>query len=200
MDEALYQRAAERIASADALLIAAGAGMGVDSGLPDFRGDRGFWNAYPPYEKLGLNFVALASPRWFRDDPTLAWGFYGHRRNLSRATQSHDGFRILRDWAAGMRHGACVFTSNVDDHFQRAGFDPERVAEVHGSGEWLQCTRGCGAGIFANTNIFHLPDTRPPPHHGAHPRTESTAAFEVAASEASPVPPLQFGGGTGAKR
>ena len=27
---------------ADAVIIAAGAGMGVDSGLPDFRGDKGF--------------------------------------------------------------------------------------------------------------------------------------------------------------
>ncbi|HQN18542.1 MAG TPA: Sir2 family NAD-dependent protein deacetylase, partial [Syntrophobacteraceae bacterium] len=33
---------------ADAVLITAGAGMGVDSGLPDFRGNQGFWNAYPP--------------------------------------------------------------------------------------------------------------------------------------------------------
>ena len=39
--------AAELIADADALIIAAGAGMGVDSGLPDFRGNEGFWRAYP---------------------------------------------------------------------------------------------------------------------------------------------------------
>jgi len=34
------------IAQADAIIIAAGAGMGGDSGLPDFRGNTGFWNAY----------------------------------------------------------------------------------------------------------------------------------------------------------
>jgi NAD-dependent SIR2 family protein deacetylase len=34
--------------AAEALLVASGAGMGVDSGLPDFRGDAGFWRAYPP--------------------------------------------------------------------------------------------------------------------------------------------------------
>ena len=32
--------------SAEAILIGAGAGMGVDSGLPDFRGKHGFWKAY----------------------------------------------------------------------------------------------------------------------------------------------------------
>jgi len=42
------RRAAELIAKADALLITAGAGVSVDSGLPDFRGGQGFWRAYPP--------------------------------------------------------------------------------------------------------------------------------------------------------
>src|SRR5262249_60236034 len=77
MNDDLIQRAAEVVRRADALLIGAGAGMGVDSGLPDFRGAHGFWRAYPPYQKLGLNFVELANPCWFRDDPELAWGFYG---------------------------------------------------------------------------------------------------------------------------
>ena len=74
--------AAQALASANALIIAAGAGMGVDSGLPDFRGPDGFWKAYPPYRRLGLDFVSLANPRWFTDDPAIAWGFYGHRLAL----------------------------------------------------------------------------------------------------------------------
>jgi len=41
------QKAKESLKKADALLITAGAGMGVDSGLPDFRGKEGFWRAYP---------------------------------------------------------------------------------------------------------------------------------------------------------
>jgi NAD-dependent SIR2 family protein deacetylase len=147
-DEALWQ-AAGAVASAEALLVGAGAGMGVDSGLPDFRGDRGFWKAHPPYERLGLNFLALANPRWFARDPHLAWGFYAHRLNLYRATPPHEGFQVLRRWAARMRHGAFAFTSNVDGHFQRAGFDPGRVAEAHGAIDWLQCLRRCGVGLFA---------------------------------------------------
>ena len=75
-------RAAEAVASADALLVGAGAGMGVDSGLPDFRGDKGFWKAYPPFERLGVSFVDMANPGWFARDPELAWGFYGHRLEL----------------------------------------------------------------------------------------------------------------------
>ena len=36
--EQVYQQVARSLLAADALLIGAGAGMGVDSGLPDFRG------------------------------------------------------------------------------------------------------------------------------------------------------------------
>jgi NAD-dependent SIR2 family protein deacetylase len=46
--------AAALLRDADGLLIAAGAGMGVDSGLPDFRGNEGFWKAYPALAKQGL--------------------------------------------------------------------------------------------------------------------------------------------------
>jgi NAD-dependent SIR2 family protein deacetylase len=148
MDHLILDRAVEAIAGADALLIGAGAGMGVDSGLPDFRGSQGFWRAYPPYERLGLDFVSLANPQWFAMDPSLAWGFYGHRMGLYRRTEPHDGFAILRRWASRMPHGGFVFTSNVDGHFQRGGFDPDRIVECHGTLDGLQCTDECGIGIF----------------------------------------------------
>src|SRR5437870_5899711 len=105
VDETQVQQAARAVAAAEALLIAAGAGMGVDSGLPDFRGDEGFWKAYPPFARLGLNFAQMANPRWFRDDPALAWGFYGHRLNLYRAAAPHQGFQVLRRWADRMPQG-----------------------------------------------------------------------------------------------
>lgn len=141
-------RVREALEAADALLIGAGAGMGVDSGLPDFRGVEGFWEAYPPFARLGLRFEELANPRWFATDPALAWGFYGHRRNLYRATQPHEGFAILRRWAERMPRGHFVLTSNVDGHFQKAGFDPNRVVEVHGAIDWCQCLDPCGIGIY----------------------------------------------------
>ena len=150
--EALSE-AAQAIGRAKALVITAGAGMGVDSGLPDFRGDEGFWNAYPPYRALGLSFADLANPQWFSSDPALAWGFYGHRLNLYRATTPHDGFQLLRAWAAAMPFGAFVFTSNVDGQFQRAGFVEDRIVEVYGSIHHAQCTEPCGERIESATSI-----------------------------------------------
>jgi NAD-dependent SIR2 family protein deacetylase len=156
----LLDRAADVLSRADALLIGAGAGMGVDSGLPDFRGNEGFWNAYPPYAKLGLSFSSMANPRWFAKDPEFAWGFYGHRLSLYRKTVPHAGFAILRKWADRMPLGSFVFTSNVDGQFQRAGFDPDRIVEAHGAIDWLQCGNSCGIGLFPAEGIdVHIDET-----------------------------------------
>lgn len=132
-------RAVAAIQAADGLLITAGAGMGVDSGLPDFRGNEGFWAAYPALGKSRTNFRTIASPAAFLKDPHLAWGFYGHRLKLYRDTQPHAGFAILQRIASQMPHGAFVYTSNVDGQFQKAGFSEMQVCECHGSIHHLQC-------------------------------------------------------------
>ncbi len=130
----LFVQAAEAIQSADHIYITAGAGMGVDSGLPDFRGDEGFWRAYPALR--GESFIDMANPRWFVEDPTKAWGFYGHRLNLYRQTVPHGGYDVLRKWADSKDH--FVFTSNVDGAFQKAGFEDHKINECHGSIHHLQ--------------------------------------------------------------
>jgi NAD-dependent SIR2 family protein deacetylase len=147
-----FEEAARAIEGAPHLLITAGAGIGVDSGLPDFRGNEGFWNAYPPYKKLGFSFIDMANPETFRSDPELAWGFYGHRLNLYRETTPHAGFGILRKWAEGKK-SHFVFTSNVDGQFQTAGFDPELIYEVHGSIHHLQCLRPCSGDVWSCQGI-----------------------------------------------
>lgn len=82
-------RAASLVEQADALIIATGAGMGVDSGLPDFRGKDGFWRAYPALKEAQLDFHHIASPAAFHLSPERAWGFYGHRLALYRETAPH---------------------------------------------------------------------------------------------------------------
>jgi len=122
--------------------------MGVDSGLPDFRGTEGFWQAYPALGRSRIRFEAIANPQSFRSDPKLAWGFYGHRLNLYRRTVPHEGYRLLREIAGQLPGGAFVFTSNVDGQFARAGFDLNRIVECHGSIHHLQCLANCAGEIW----------------------------------------------------
>ncbi|MRI82840.1 MAG: NAD-dependent deacetylase [Nitratiruptor sp.] len=144
--------AVRAIREASFLLISAGAGMGVDSGLPDFRGREGFWRAYPIAKKLGLSFAQLANPRWFQEDPSLAWAFYGHRLQLYRTTKPHQGFFQLLEIARRKRD-YFVLTSNVDGHFQKAGYAPHKIYEVHGSIHYLQCTTPCQETIWSADKV-----------------------------------------------
>ena len=142
--------AADAIRNAKVLIVTSGAGMGVDSGLPDFRGEKGFWNAYPAYERIGLTFVEAANPAHFEEDPEFGWGFYGHRTHLYRDTEPHGGFGILTRWIERFRLDHFVVTSNVDGQFQRAGFAEDRVLEVHGSIHHLQCLEPCAGAVWEN--------------------------------------------------
>ena len=144
-----YARCVELIAQADGLLVTAGAGMGVDSGLPDFRGAQGFWGVYPALGRARIAFERIANPAAFASQPRLAWGFYGHRLNLYRSTVPHAGFHILRQIGEQMPVGCFVFTSNVDGQFLKAGFDQRRINECHGSIHHLQCLAGCSEAIWA---------------------------------------------------
>ncbi|KYQ84009.1 NAD-dependent deacetylase [Acinetobacter sp. NRRL B-65365] len=134
--------------SADSLIISAGAGMGVDSGLPDFRGNQGMWQAYPELGKQRLDFTEIANPAAFKQQPHLAWGFYGHRLALYRQTIPHAGFHALRQLAERLKLPYFVFTSNVDGQFQKAGFDPQYIYECHGSIHHLQCLAACESDIW----------------------------------------------------
>lgn len=130
--------AVHALRNAECLLFCAGAGMGVDSGLPDFRGPQGFWRAYPPMERLGLSFQDCSNPASFKGNPAFGWGFFGHRYQLYSRAVPHEGYHVLRRWATQARGGHFVFTSNVDGHFEKAGFDAQRVVECHGSVHFLQ--------------------------------------------------------------
>lgn len=149
-------QAKQYIQDVDAILITAGAGMGVDSGLPDFRGEKGFWKAYPLFKKLRFKFHDVASPYLFFDNPNLAWAFYGHRLNLYRNTEPHKGYEMLLDLVKAKGDNYFVYTTNVDGHFEKACFDTQKIYEVHGSIHKLQCNEPCQNDIWANDEQVEL--------------------------------------------
>lgn len=149
-----FQHAADEINNADSLIIAAGAGIGIDSGLPDFRGSGGFWKAYPALAQAEIHFYQIANPDYFRTNSLLAWGFYGHRLNLYRQVIPHEGFSILKNIGQSMPHGMFVFTSNVDGQFAKAGFDNEQIHECHGSIHYMQCQNTCTDDIWSADDFY----------------------------------------------
>lgn len=148
LQEMAIEKAARAIREASALVIATGAGMGVDSGLPDFRGNDGLWTARDDKADFGLEMIRLMSPHGLVADSARAWGFYAELMALCERARPHAGFMALRGLCRRMAEGHFVFTSNIDRHFQSACFDPDRIVECHGTMHLLQCTAACGVGLF----------------------------------------------------
>lgn len=132
--------AAKCIQESEALLITAGAGMGVDSGLTFFNGSTdGFYLHYPHFKKIGMSFKEAASSQFFFKDPFKFWYFYGHRFNEYKQAEPHKGYQDVLKLGKLKNNNYFVFTSNVDNHFLRAGFDQNRIVECLGSIFHFQC-------------------------------------------------------------
>ena len=136
MQDDAIERARALVAAAERLVALTGAGISTDSGIPDFRGPNGVWTKDPAAEKASTlsHYVAdravrraawrnrLDSPAW-RAEPNA-----GHRAlvALERSGRLHT-----------------LVTQNIDELHQRAGSDPARVVEVHGTMRRVTCL-SCG--------------------------------------------------------
>ena len=136
------QRAAQYVCNADVLLVAAGAGMGVDAGLPDYYG--GIHLAHPRLATIGLSLYDLSNHALFKSNPLLAWGHWITRQREYTTTLPHAGYHILHAWSKRSKRHLRIVTTNLDRHFLRAGFTPDNVFEMHGSMYDAQCMNGCG--------------------------------------------------------
>ena len=83
---------------------------------------QGFWKIFKPF-KQKYTFEACANPYFLSTNPKYFWGFYGYRLDLYRRTVPHMGFNYLLDITKMSNiDDSFVVTSNVDGHFQKAGF------------------------------------------------------------------------------
>lgn len=141
--EQLIKETAGLIQKADAMVIFAGAGMGVDSGLEQYRGEDGLWTKALEVNGQPINYYDLMTPLAFKKEPGLAWGLIGYLTEKYMDTDPHEGFVILRELLYSKEY--FIVTSNIDQQFQKAGFSKERIFEFHGSifrtqcGERLEC-------------------------------------------------------------
>ena len=87
------------------------------------------------------HFTEVANPNFFDQHPQEFWYFYGQRHQLYKDTAPHSGFDQLLNLTTKLKDptDSFVITSNVDGHFQKSGFDPEKVYEVHGTLQKVQC-------------------------------------------------------------
>jgi NAD-dependent deacetylase len=111
-----------------------GAGISTESGIPDYRGPNGVW-------RTG-KIPTIAD---YRDNPETRRVYWETRRTSYPellAKRPNDGHLAL---VALERAGRllAVVTQNIDGLHQRAGNDPARVVELHGTAHRVRCL-DCG--------------------------------------------------------
>lgn len=136
MHDDAIDRARALVAAAERVVALTGAGISTDSGIPDFRGPNGVWTKDPAAEKASTLSHYVADPAVRR----AAW-----RNRLDSPAwraEPNDGHRAF---VALERQGRLhtLVTQNIDELHQRAGSDPARVVEVHGTMRRVTCL-SCG--------------------------------------------------------
>jgi NAD-dependent protein deacetylase/lipoamidase len=113
-----------------------GAGISTDSGIPDFRGPQGVWTRDPEAMKLSSIDHYLADPAVRRK----SWQERLHNPAWSaRPNAAHTALVTLE--RAGRL--STIITQNTDGLHQRAGSDPAKVIELHGTLFETECL-ACG--------------------------------------------------------
>ncbi|OGP56381.1 MAG: RNA polymerase subunit sigma [Deltaproteobacteria bacterium RBG_13_52_11b] len=130
MDNKLIERAAKDIVRSRKTVAFTGAGISVESGIPDFRGAQGLWEKYDPEEYAHIHA--------FYSNPEKVWLMLKDMFSLimsAKPNPAHLGLAELE------RMGllSSVITQNVDGLHQAAG--NRTVIEYHGSHRTLTCLK-----------------------------------------------------------
>lgn len=131
-ETSLYRRAADRLQRCRHAVALTGAGISVESGIPDFRSEGGLWSRFDPVE-----FGHIES---FRRNPAKVWRMLLEMDALLSSAEPNGAHYALAELQKRKRLNS-VITQNVDSLHQRAG--SSQVIEYHGHGRSLRCDR-CG--------------------------------------------------------
>ncbi|MBN2432740.1 MAG: NAD-dependent deacylase [Acidobacteria bacterium] len=127
-DEHLLAQAADQLRRSRLTVAMTGAGVSVESGLPDFRSPGGIWSRYDIREYAYIeNFLR---------NPRKVWQFIDELIRDYGDAQPNEGHRALARLEAAGKLEA-VITQNIDNLHQAGG--SEQVIEFHGNMHRLVC-------------------------------------------------------------
>ena len=130
-------RARKLIDDAESIAVLTGAGISTDSGIPDFRGPQGLWTKNPEAEKA-------SNIRYYVSDPEVRKTNWARRASgqLWADVEPNIGHRALVHLEKRQKLHTLI-TQNIDELHQRAGSDPAKVVEIHGTTRKAACL-SCG--------------------------------------------------------
>lgn len=124
-------RVADMIRKARRVVVFTGAGVSTESGIPDFRSPGGLWSRFDPEDFTIERFRANPQTRRKQWRFLIGGGVF--------AGAAPNGAHAAIAELETLCRLECVITQNIDDLHQKAGSDPARVYELHGSMRWIRC-------------------------------------------------------------
>jgi NAD-dependent deacetylase len=144
-----WLRAASRVS------VLSGAGISTESGIPDFRGPQGVWTRNPAAQAL------FTLDNYLADPAVRAQAWRNRLDHPAWDARPNAGHRALVDLERSGRLHAIV-TQNIDGLHQRAGNDPARVIEIHGTLFEVECLT-CGRQTSMRENLDRVAGGEPDP-------------------------------------
>ena len=128
-----WNRIAEKINDADAILIGASNGLSITEGLNLFADDAAFENLFGDFKrKYGLQCILHGmGARWPSEEEK--WAFWS--RLIQRYCRQYQPTQVMKDLKAIVgEKDYFIVTSNGECHFEACGFSPEKIYEVEAPG------------------------------------------------------------------
>jgi O-acetyl-ADP-ribose deacetylase (regulator of RNase III)/NAD-dependent SIR2 family protein deacetylase len=137
-----FERAKEWLASAEAVIVSAGAGLSAADGL-DYTSQALFAKKFPGFLKYGLR--TLYSVFGFTDWPSEQdrWGYYYTHLNMIRNWPKSSMYGGLLSWLERFGPDAHIRTSNADGLFIANGCPADKISTPQGTYAILQCMENC---------------------------------------------------------
>ncbi|KAJ4984297.1 Appr-1-p processing enzyme family protein [Stagonosporopsis vannaccii] len=129
------------LASADAVVISAGAGFSAADGL-DYTSKKLFNKHFPSFTNMGLDTLYSAIGYEFPSEEDK-WAYYFTNIRMVRSWGSWDLYQCLIPWLKGSGKDVHIRTSNADGLFLSNGWDEQQLSTPQGRYSVLQCLAKC---------------------------------------------------------
>lgn len=141
-----YLRFAKLLLESRYAVALTGAGISVESGIPDFRGQGGVWTRYDPFE-----YGHIES---FRANPAKVWKMLIELDALMQSVSPNEAHLALGE-LENLGIIKMVITQNVDRLHQRGG--SSNVVEFHGNFRDMRCDNCQMPFLRENVSLERLP-------------------------------------------
>ena len=141
-----YHRFSELLLKSRYAVALTGAGISVESGIPDFRGNDGLWTKYDPFEYGYIDS--------FRANPAKVWKMLMEMGALVEGVNPNEAHLALGELEK-LGIIKMVITQNVDSLHQRGG--SSNVVEFHGNFRTMHCDNCQKPFARADISLVRLP-------------------------------------------